>query len=226
MRSWISTRIEILFTQPPETVKQSQHNARNIAEYRFTTVSSQDTVRVYSLHLKAGQSDTQRRLDEATVLRNHLNSLPSGSRFIVAGDFNIYRSTEPAFQKLIGSEANNNGRCEDPLNSIGSWNNNFSFRFIHTQSTRTRSFGGGATGGLDDRFDMILTSSSMSGSILTSTYTSYGNDGNHFNDSINRMPNTAVPDSVANALHYAADHLPVYSDFIFGMPTPVVLKRP
>ena len=35
------------------------------------------------------------------------------------------------------------------------------------------------------------------------------------------MPNTAVPDSVANALHYAADHLPVYSDFVFGMPTAV-----
>ena len=66
---------------------------------------------------------------------------------------------------------------------------------------------------------MILTSSSMSGSILTSTYTSCGNDGNHFNDSNNRLPSTAVPDSVANALHYAADHLPVYSDFIFGMPT-------
>jgi hypothetical protein len=42
-----------------------------------------------------------------------------------------------------------------------------------------------------------------------------GNDGNHYNDSINRMPNAAVPASVANALHYASDHLPVTGRFVF-----------
>ena len=30
-----------------------------------------------------------------------------------------------------------------------------------TQSTRTAAFGGGATGGLDDRFDLILFSQSV-----------------------------------------------------------------
>ena len=38
----------------------------------------------------------------------------------------------------------------------------------------------------------------------------------HYNDSINRLPNLAVPDSVANALHYASDHLPVSGRFVFG----------
>ncbi|MCH6573843.1 MAG: hypothetical protein IH795_01365, partial [Bacteroidetes bacterium] len=41
------------------------------------------------------------------------------------------------------------------------WHNNFSFVEIHTQSPRTRQFGGGANGGMDDRFDMILTSQSI-----------------------------------------------------------------
>jgi len=188
---------------------------RRIAEYRFAPVGSVDTIRIYSLHLKANPEDSLVRLGEATILRDHLNSLPSGAKFIVGGDFNIYRSSEPAFLKLIGSDANDNGRCKDPLNSVGNWNNNFSFRFIHTQSPRVRGFGGGATGGMDDRFDMLLTSYSMDGVIHVPSYTSYGNDSNHFNDSINRLPNSAVPDSVANALHYAADHLPVFADFIF-----------
>jgi len=189
---------------------------RNIAEYRIIPAGHTDTVRIYSLHLKANEQDSLDRLAEATILRNRLNSLPPGSRFIVAGDFNIYRSSEPAFQKLIGSELNNIGRCKDPLNSVGNWHANFSFRQIHSQSTRTRAFGDGSTGGLDDRFDMILTSYSMDSLFVPGSYRTYGNDANHFNDSINRLPNSAVPDSVANGLHYSSDHLPVFASFRFG----------
>jgi endonuclease/exonuclease/phosphatase family metal-dependent hydrolase len=191
---------------------------RDIAEYVLSIIGSSDTIRIYSLHLKAstGSDNEQKRLAEATILREHLNALPPGSKFMIVGDFNIYRSDEPAFQKLIGNETDNDGRVKDPLNAVGAWNNNFSFRFIHTQSPRVRSFGGGSTGGLDDRFDMMLTSSSLEANLIVSSYTSYGNDGNHFNDSINRLPNTAVPDSVADALHYASDHLPIYADYQFS----------
>lgn len=191
---------------------------RDIAEYTVTFDGTGDTVRIYSLHFKDGETDTIRRLSDATVLRNYLSNFPEGSKFIVAGDFNIYRSTEPAFQKLIRNEANNNGRCKDPLNAIGKWHNNGGFRFIHTQSPRTRVFGSGSGGGTDDRFDILLTSYGMERHLLLSTYISYGNDGDHLNDSINRMPNSAVPVSVANALHYASDHLPVFADFVFGIP--------
>ncbi len=198
------------------------NSPRRIAEYRFKPVGGTDTVRLYSLHLKANLEDSLARLTEATTLRNYLNALPSGAKFIIAGDYNIYRSTEAAFQKLIGSEADNDGRCKDPLNAIGTWNNNI-FSEIHTQSTRTRSFGdpsAGSTGGLDDRFDMLLISYPMEPHLLLSTYTAYGNDGNHFNDSINQSPNTAVPDSVADGLHYGSDHLPVFADFVFGTSGP------
>ncbi len=199
-----------------------QNSPRHISEYVLHVTGTRDTLRIFSLHLKASSGSTyeQQRLAEATTLRNYLSALPAGSQFIIVGDFNIYRSDEPAFQKFLADEANNISRVRDPLNAVGVWNN-YSFRFIHTQSPRVRSFGGGSTGGMDDRFDMILPSYALDDNLIPSSYTAYGNDGNHYNDSINRLPNAAVPDSVANALHYAADHIPVFADFRFGSVTSV-----
>jgi endonuclease/exonuclease/phosphatase family metal-dependent hydrolase len=190
---------------------------RDIAEYVVRVKSSGDTMRIYSLHLKAssGATNEEARRVEATILRNHLNGLPAGSLFIVVGDYNIYRSSEPAFVKLLGSESDNDGRCFDQLNLVGTWND-AAFAPYHTQSPRVRAFDGGSTGGMDDRFDIILSSDAMRSHLLTSSITAFGNDGNHFNDSINRLPNAAVPDSIANALHYASDHLPVHADIVFN----------
>ena len=198
---------------------------RDIAEYTVAFIGTNDTLKIYSLHLKASQGTTneQQRLSEATTLRNYLNNLPPGTKFIICGDYNTYYSTEPCLVRLEESQADNDGRTKDPLNSNGTWNNNSSFSMIHTQSPRTRQFDGGSNGGMDDRFDIMLTSySSLDANILVSSYTSYGNDGNHFNDSINRLPNTAVPDSTANGLHYASDHLPIYCDFVFQPSVPPV----
>lgn len=190
---------------------------RDIAEYVVRPINSTQHLYIYSVHLKAssGSTNEQARLQEATILRNHLDSLPAGSSFLIMGDFNIYSSSEPAFQKLVSAGVTPSGQAFDPLNLVGTWNANPAFASYHTQSPRVRSFGGGSTGGMDDRFDMILTSNTMSSRIITSSYTAYGNDGNHFNDSINRLPNTAVPDSVANALHAASDHIPVAAQFVF-----------
>ncbi|MBK7869031.1 MAG: T9SS type A sorting domain-containing protein [Ignavibacteriales bacterium] len=108
----------------------------------------------------------------------------------------------------------------------GSWNNVIYSRY-HTQSPRTRQFQGGATGGMDDRFDLILMSQTImdAGGItfVPGSYTAYGNDGNHYNDSINRTPNTAVGQTIANAIHYASDHIPVYVNLSFDTPLPVEL---
>ena len=59
---------------------------------------------------------------------------------------------------LIGSQDNDNGQLFDPINRIGHWHNNSSFADVHTQSPRTSSFGGGANGWMDDRFDWLLVS--------------------------------------------------------------------
>lgn len=192
---------------------------RDINEFRLRHNATGDTIIIYSVHLKAGDSgaDSIQRMAEVDSLRKRTNSLPPNSNFIVVGDFNIYNSNEMAFQKLLNQTQD--GYFIDPLNLVGQWNNNGAFDSYHTQSTRIRNFGGGSTGGLDDRFDMILMSQEIlnSGGITfyPGSYITYGNDGNHFNDSINKPPNAVVSQQVADALHYASDHLPVYATFGF-----------
>ncbi len=192
---------------------------RDIAEYVVRPKWSNETLRIYALHLKANDTpdDAASRNAECTILRNYLNQLPTGTNFIIVGDFNIYRSTEACYQTLISSTTDNDGRVKDPLVMSGEWQDNTSYKIYHTQSPRRRSFGGGSTGGLDDRFDLMLPSYPLfdKNIIQTNTYKAYGNDGNHLNDSINKLPNTAVPDSVAHGLHYSSDHLPVMCDFNF-----------
>lgn len=195
---------------------------RDISEYVVRPVgySSADAeLRIYSLHLKAGSSvlDQAKRLAEATILREYFNDLPSGSHFMIAGDLNIRGSSEDAYQKLVGDEPDNDGRVVDPVDRPGYWHENHVFEDIHTQSTRTTAFGGGATGGLDDRFDQILISYALGDeddlSYVQGTHVAYGNDGNHLNQAINYGTNTAVGSVIADALHEASDHLPVYADF-------------
>lgn len=196
---------------------------RDVNEFKLRHNATGDTVIIYSVHLKAGDEslDSLQRAAEIDSLRKVTDQLTVNSNFIVLGDFNIYDSRELAFQKLL--DQNESGYFVDPLNLIGRWNNNGLFAPYHTQSTRIRNLGdGGATGGLDDRFDMILMSQSImsAGDItyLPGTYTEYGNDGNHFNDSINQPPNSVVSQQIADALHYASDHLPVFATFSFETP--------
>lgn len=191
---------------------------RNINEFILTENITGDTIRIYSLHLKAGtaSSDQQQRLAEVTALRNVTDNLASTSNFIVCGDFNIYSSNESAYIKL--KEQANQGYFVDIFNLSGTWNNE-AYAVYHTQSPRTRQFNGGATGGMDDRFDMILFSQEVidSGKIffVPGSFISYGNDGNHYNDSINKPPNTAVSQQIADALHYSSDHIPIIAKIKF-----------
>ncbi len=194
---------------------------RDISEFTLYSVSAADTFRVYSVHLKAssGSSNEAQRTAEVAVLRNRTNTFSSGKYFLVTGDFNIYGSGEQAYQNLLQDNSGDDGHFLDALSLTGTWNN-VAYAPYHTQSPRVRQFGGGATGGMDDRFDMILYSRAINqpGKVryLVNSLQAIGNDGNHYNDSVNRLPNNAVPDSVANALHNASDHIPILSLFIFS----------
>lgn len=194
-------------------------NLRNINEFKFFHKLTGDTLRIFSCHLKAssGVTNENARAAEVDSLRKYTNNLPTGTSFIAGGDFNIYGSSEPAYQKLLQTGFGD-GNLNDMLSMSGIWNSS-SYKPYHTQSTRTRSFGDGSTGGLDDRFDMILYSNSIKNngkvSYVSGSLTAYGNDGNHYNDSINKIPNTAVSQTIADALHYGSDHLPVYAVFSF-----------
>ena len=198
---------------------------RDVVEWVLEHVESGVQFRIYSLHLKAssGDSNAQQRLQEATILRNYLNELPSGSHFIVGGDFNIYSnnsSSEPAFDMLTAAGSDTDGQLFDPINRIGHWHNNNAFADVHTQSPRTTQFGGGAPGGMDDRFDWIFVSAAVledtyDMNYVDDTYIAFGNDGQHFNQAINSGTNSAVSQTIADALHAASDHLPVFASFQF-----------
>ena len=197
--------------------EQIPTDLRDISAYTLSLVDKPDfEFIIYSVHLKASQgSDNEyRRYQEVLALKNHADDLPPGYHFIVLGDFNIYKSIEPAYQTLMDSFAID---LYDPINRPGYWHDNPSFADIHTQSTRDITFGGGVGGGMDDRFDMILLSEPFSTPeglmYIEGSYYAFGNDGNHFNQAINYGSNSAVPSEIADALYYASDHLPVVAQF-------------
>ena len=188
---------------------------RDINEFKFFHAASAETLRVYSVHLKAseGSDNEAKRAAEVANLRTWTNGLPAGSNFLVTGDFNIYSSSEAAYQALVADQSANDGHFVDTEPLSGTWNS-AGYTAYHTQSTRTANLGdGGSTGGLDDRFDLMLFSRAMieAGGITyqTGSLTPIGNDGAHFNMAIGTMPNSAADATLAHALEYASDHLPI-----------------
>ncbi len=181
---------------------------------------------VYGAHLKAGntQSDADSRTAAATLIRANANNFPANTAFLLAGDMNLYTSTEGAYGQFTGSQADNDGRTWDPLNpllGVQNWSDNFTYRFMHTQSPRTVNppgQSGGTTGGLDDRFDFIFLSMVMNGQggfqYVPGSYRTYGQDGNRFNQAVNNpLPNGDVSNQLADALWMCSDHLPVLLSF-------------
>lgn len=194
---------------------------RHTDRWRLRSVldpSGQNDLYVYSMHLKAGDSseEAQQRAASAAIIRADTEGLPAGAHFVLAGDFNLYASTEDAYQILIGLP-DNNGRAYDPINAPGAWHDGYSFRFIHTQSPHNDNDGAPSSatgGGLDDRFDFLLVSNTLRDSAgmdyITGTYKAFGQDGSHYNNDINDPPTIPEGQAMADALHAASDHLPVY----------------
>lgn len=192
----------------------------------------QPKIAIYGCHLKAGtgSTDQQRRLVEATNIRNNAQQLDSSfSGFVVGGDFNLQNSNDPSWIKFVGSESNNLGRLFDPINSPGNWNDNYTFRFIHTQDPSTTT--------MDSRYDFILLSAGLIDNVgftykgissipySTTTwndpnhsYRVWGNDGTSFETQLSVADNTMVGPQIAQALINAATsaggHLPVLLDLL------------
>ena len=170
-------------------------------------------------HLKASQgvNNQNLRLQMVNDLTAYLDTFPANSNVVLAGDFNVYTSSEPAFQELIDTANNNTITFIDPADRIGSWHNNSNYIDVMTQSTRTQTGLGGSTGGFDDRFDFIMTSSAMSTnpelSFVDGTYDVYGNNENPtcYNQEINSSDCAGSDFSfnIRDALYNFSDHLPV-----------------
>jgi len=194
---------------------------RDINKYTLLlNTESQDTnpIRIYAYvtHLKSsqGSANQQLRLSMVEAFVNDTEQLEDDAFVLFAGDFNIYTSTEPAYLEIL--DQTNSVAMEDPIDTPGAWNNNEDFREVHTQSTRTSSsgFGGGAGGGLDDRFDFIMVSQNMMTNpnlqYKTDSYKAYGNNGNCYNNNINDINCGGVYNQIIrDALYNMSDHLPV-----------------
>ena len=207
-------------------------NSRDVIEYvlNYSNAVGDPDIYIYSAHLSAGaaSADKADRAGECRILRDELNALPANVNFFVLGDFNFYTQSEVGFHTLIDSEADDDGRCYDPIDTPAVWHDKEIYAFLHTQCPRKERFGGGAYGGLDDRFDFIFASSSMLDNAdyyyLPGSYQAFGNDGAHFNISIKDGANAAVSVDIADALYYASDHLPVCMDVVVDFtPLPVEL---
>jgi endonuclease/exonuclease/phosphatase family metal-dependent hydrolase len=194
------------------------------AQFRPVGYASPDaTFTAYSSHLNATGSGT--RSIETAALRASTDALGAGAHAITMGDYNIDSSGEQSYQNLVGFGAGP-GRMFDPLNQPGTWHDNGNFTAIHTQSTRVAQIGGGASGGMDDRFDFQLATSPMMdgeglsyigptapGTAPSHSYRAFGNGGNTFNGNINDPQNVSQPPAVLTALFNASDHLPVVADY-------------
>jgi hypothetical protein len=84
---------------------------------------------------------------------------------------------------------------------------------------------------MDDRFDLMLNSkaATLPGNKFYMSYSrgryfTVGNDGNHFNDSINKLPNNAAPVAVLNGIHYASDHCPIVGVYFLNGTSSIVTQ--
>jgi len=199
-----------------------QNQVRDIVLFRLyykspNLASMTDTAFVNCIvaHLKSSKSSPNPtiRNQQVTTAMSYLSQHYPSDNYLFMGDLNLYKSSEAAYQTLT-NYSNTSYRFYDPINKPGNWNNNSSFAAVHTQSTHSSSNGCAASGGLDDRFDFILISNALkTGSkhitYVNNSYKAIGNDGNHFNKSINYGTNNSVPANVLNALYNNSDHLPV-----------------
>jgi hypothetical protein len=121
----------------------------------------------------------------------------------------------------------------DPANQVGAWHNNAAFVGIDSQAPAVSPPGGLTGGGLDDRFDFQLVSSSVLSdptglAYIAGTYHTFGNNGTvALNGNINDASNTALAEfgtttqqQILNYLTSVADHLPVVADFSVAIPEP------
>jgi len=195
--------------------------------YNFATLAEGDTAFVYCVvaHLKAGSgtSNSNTRKIMVSNAMSYLENFDPVNNYLFMGDFNLYSSSEPAWD-ILTNYSDERLRFNDPVNKAGEWNNNYEYRYYHTQSTHKNSNGCAAGGGMDDRFDYILISNDIKQGnkkvkYLTNSYKTIGQDGKHFNKNINDSPtNTSVPSNVLNALYHNSDHLPVTLKLVINAP--------
>lgn len=183
---------------------------------------------VATMHLKAGDGsrNEDRRANMVGPAMGYAQRPDDETAYLISGDMNMDDAQEEAYQILTNPSRNDWEPFHDPLNEGGFWHDSRSYASTHTQSTREGNLcDGGASGGMDDRFDFILISESLENdqaanvSYVNGSYVTAGQEGNRFNGSITDPNNNKVPQDVAISLKNFSDHLPVMLDL--SLTTPV-----
>lgn len=202
-------------------------------------ICSQDTVffDVAVGHLKAstGINNANDRATMAQALMNYINARPANRNIIYMGDCNLYYTdsvNEPAYNIITGNQ-----NAMPMIDVLGTWTrDNAAFVNYFTQSTRGNfspylGTNGGASGGLDDRFDFIFMNNNLRNALqdvayVNGSYHPVGNDGQHYNKSILESPaNTDVPAAVAQHIFNMSDHYPIIADFVATLSTQSVVAN-
>jgi len=177
------------------------------------------TMYFVSVHLKGGDegetateiADNERRELGVRDIMDYINAnLTTSDHIVVTGDMNFYgASNEPGYAAFT-SDVTYPILLHHPP---GEWfRNSNTYVNTYTQSTRAganNQFGnGGAGGGLDDRFDLMLFSENLltqnnEVTYVGNSYESVGNGGD-LNDAV-----TAGNSPIASQLLYMSDHHPV-----------------
>ena len=178
-----------------------------------------DTIKLICIvaHPKAGEEHESSRYTLMSTVMNYIDRYYATDNVLIMGDFNMYRASENGYKILTSTYSNPNALFIDPLanlNGVGEWHSQYQFARYHTQSTRSSSSQCFSSGGLDDRFDFILMADEIAFGFkrmryASNSYKAIGNDGYHFNQSINQGDNMDVPATIAQALYNCSDHLPV-----------------
>ncbi len=201
--------------------KEIPARTRVISQFKLVHNITKDTIIILGVHLKANDynssdnnlSNETKRASAVQSLRSETIKFSPKTNYLICGDFNIFYSTEPAMIKL--TDKSSAGYFIDILNATGSWSDNPNYASISTHSAFK----------LDTRLDMILVGPTLieKGGVdyIENSFKTFGNDGNHFNQSVNSGANYwfATDASLGNAVLYASDHLPIYADFNFGVAT-------
>ena len=196
---------------------------RDINIYKLKCLNQEEIIyfNVVVAHLKAGSDDFADRAAMVELFMDYIVTQNTNENYIFVGDLNIYTDDEAAFQKLI-NPSNPALAFYDPIDQMGDWNNSYSYRHYHTQSTHDDpSNDCFSYGGFDDRFDFILISSSVKDGTadikyVEDSYWAVGQDGLRYNDNLIIPSNASLPSEVIDALYNLSDHLPVVADFNIG----------
>ena len=174
---------------------------------------------VYGAHLKASQGSTEEnlRLFGINAIRQNAVGMGTTIPIVYTGDMNFYSNTESGYVAMVAAGT---GAAVDPYGT-GSWSGSAN-GYKHTQAPAVIGQNGLVGGGLDDRFDFIVpTTSANTGegiSMIASTMRAVGNDGAHYNKDINAGNNTYFSNltrsnNLADKLWIASDHIPQILDF-------------